>query len=458
MHRTRLTTRLRSFRRNASGATAIAFALLLVVLCAGAGMAVDFGSAIMMRTRLQGALDAALLAGARAYLARAGSEVDVIPATMESNWGEAGGLTPTVTYTLDSSGTLRGVARVDIPATFTRVIGYESIPVEVQTDLTFGLGKLDLALVLDSTGSMMGSKLSGAQSAAKGLIDQIYSVSGADTKVRVGLVPFGQYVNVGLQYRREPWMQVPDDYTQTGETCGTVTPIISSSNCRTVSGTCTNDGLPYTCSWTECDNVYGPPVYQCTPTTTTYTWSGCVGSRNSPLDVTVTADSSNRVPGIMNTACPSPLARLTADQRAIKSQIDAMVATGDTYIPAGLLWGWRVLSAGAPFSDGTTSGGTRRAMVLMTDGANTRSATYPGHDGTNVSTANTTTETLCARIKASGVEIYTIAFDVTDRTVIDLMTRCASSTAHYYTAATVSDLHAAFDGIGRSLTAIRLSK
>ena len=33
--------------------------------------------------------------------------------------------------------------------------------------------------------------------------------------VNIGLVPFSQYVNVGLEYRDESWIDVPDDYSTT---------------------------------------------------------------------------------------------------------------------------------------------------------------------------------------------------------------------------------------------------
>jgi von Willebrand factor type A domain len=134
-----------------------------------------------------------------------------------------------------------------------------------------------------------------------------------------------------------------------------------------------------------------------------------------------------------------------------------MVADGETFIQTGVLWGWRVLSSGGPFADGAATG-SKKVMVLMTDGANTMSPTYPAHDGSDVTLANNLTLETCTNAKAAGIDIYAIAFDVTDPTIIDLLGQCASGPPYFYTAATVGDLAAAFDQIGKSLTAIRMAQ
>ena len=50
-----------------------------------------------------------------------------------------------------------------------------------------------------------------------------------------------------------------------------------------------------------------------------------------------------------------------------------MAAQGATGVGEGAMWGWRVLSPGAPFTDGraySTKNNTK-VLVLMTDGQNT---------------------------------------------------------------------------------------
>lgn len=100
-----------------------------------------------------------------------------------------------------------------------------------------------------------------------------------------------------------------------------------------------------------------------------------VGSRNYPLD-TQDGSYSTRVPGLLNHWCPGTVLPLTSDVTAVNTAIDGMSAYGQTYIPSGLVWGWRVLSPGAPFNESkkATDPKVSQVLILMTDGANTKSA------------------------------------------------------------------------------------
>lgn len=68
-------------------------------------------------------------------------------------------------------------------------------------------------------------------------------------------------------------------------------------------------------------------------------------------------------------------------KQAIKDAIDAMSPTGNTNVPEGTAWGWRVVSSGAPFSEGRPDSekGNDKVVIVLTDGANTYS-TAPGND------------------------------------------------------------------------------
>ena len=63
----------------------------------------------------------------------------------------------------------------------------------------------------------------------------------------------------------------------------------------------------------------------------------------------------------------------TAGQTSIKASIDAMSPDGATNVPEGMAWGWRVLSSGAPFTEGRpeTEKGNDKVVIVLTDGANT---------------------------------------------------------------------------------------
>jgi hypothetical protein len=64
----------------------------------------------------------------------------------------------------------------------------------------------------------------------------------------------------------------------------------------------------------------------------------------------------------------------TADgKKVILDAIDAMKPTGNTNVPEGTAWGWRVVSHGAPFTEGRPDieKGNDKVIIVLTDGANT---------------------------------------------------------------------------------------
>lgn len=463
MQMTRKLMLLRSMARFAvsrRGSVMPLAALCMIPLIGVVALAVDYGRATSVKSLLQASVDAAALGAAKALSAHAGDPVQTVTDYLATNFTrQSQGLTPAVTTVVSGGNTVRAMATVDVPTRFAQVLGVPSLPVKVEAIAKFGLGSAEVALVLDNTGSMDGAKLDGLKQAAKSLVDVLYDAPNSAQMLKVGLVPFTYYVNVGTAYRSEPWMNVAADTSTTQNECWDTYPNAVYSNPQTVTGVCYNDGVGSPCSWTTYTVDWGQPVQACGPITTTNTWNGCVGSRPYPLDMQDTVDPSNRVPGIMNVWCSSPLSRLTNSASTIKAQIDAMTATGETYIASGLLWGWRVLSPNAPFADGAPYGNDRRKiMVLMTDGANTKSPNYPDHEGTDVVTADNLTAELCGKIKAAGIQIYTISFAVGDQAAIDRMAACASGPPFAYNAGTIGQLQDAFRSIGEQLVIAHLAR
>ena len=283
----------------------------------------------------------------------------------------------------------------------------------------------------------------------------------------MALVPFAQYVNVGMDNRYASWMDVPSDSSTTTTSCYDTYPNAVKSNCRMVTYSATNDGVPYTYTVEECDWDYGTAVGVCAPYTSTNTWNGCAGARSNPLNIE-DEQYSTRIPGIRNVSCPSKILPLSKSASDIKDNINAMVAYGDTYIPSGLVWGWRALSNRGPFTesadDAATAGGSvRKYLVLMTDGFNTRSPRYPegDHEGSDPALANQLTRATCDNIKAdseSKIEIYTIAFEVADEGVKDILRCCATPGGAFFDAVDYSKLLTAFSEIGNSVNVARIAK
>jgi Flp pilus assembly protein TadG len=442
------------FGADKSGSVTILFALTILVACGSVALGLDYARALAVRTMLQNAVDAAALA------ARADKDVSTaaMQARVNASFGyntqqKFGAVTVVATSTPITNG-IRVDATADVPTTFGRLLGVDKIPIRVTAEATNGDSLVEVALVLDNTGSMSGTKLATLKTAAAKLVDKIFTES-PPGRLKVGLVPFSNYVNVGMKYRGAAWLSVPNDSSQTTNQCYFDQKY---KNCQTVSGTCYNDGVASSCTQTTGCEPDGPPVKVCGNVTVTNVWNGCVGSRK-PTDYNRVASGGSPVPGIQNVLCPSPLVRLDTSPSAIKSEINAMVATGETYVSSGIMWGWRILSPDAPFADAAAmTRAARKVMIVMTDGENTRSQLDVTHDGWDSTLANTNLSTLCSAVKQDGVEVFTIAFTVTSTTIKDLLSTCSSGPGYSYAADKVSDLDTAFNGIAATLVRLALTK
>lgn len=461
-----------NFWRSRDGNVAMMFGICIIPLLAGAGIALDMMRAGQVRTELAEASDAGLLAAARAKLLdpaltdaaattiarkyfdnnrRSGAETEV--SAFDFNYDSA-----TRTFSLVVTGRMKTAV--------LGVVGREWMPIDIRSEAKVAPPRiLEAVLVLDNTQSMNGAKLDALKDAANSLVDEIMNGSGSN--VKVGLVPFSQYVNVGMSRRNEPWISVPADYTDSGTYCRDEYPDRTYSNCTTTTRTCTdnNDGVitTRTCTDTNCDVDNGAPVNTCSAYSNEHRWYGCVGSRDNPHDVKDIAWAAQLAPGLLDVGCPQEITPLTTDKDDVLEAIDDMSVQGNTYIPAGLFWGQALISSDAPFTEAETYANVAsesgiKALILMTDGMNTLSPTYPTHDGGTIAEANARTADICEELKDNDVQVYTVSFQVTDPTIQTLLDNCATDPANSYDADNATELNNAFLEIGRSLTELALTK
>jgi len=460
-----------AFGRHRGGNVAMFFAIASLPAVLLVGASIDYGNGLRIRAKLHAALDSGALRAATDPTLVPGSPgpCSAMPACnvqteksvkegVRAYFAQYQGLTPAVTATIQADGTINATASVSVPTFIMKMTGVTHMPIMATTQVKKGLSGAEVVLVLDTTGSMSGSKISTLKTAANDLIATLLPNTGSTNKVAIA--PFDQYVKLPVSYRNATWLTGTQDYSVPGpDYCYDSYPIATPGTPVHVTATCYNDGAPYDCSYDYTPYTYsGTPTRVCSPTSSTYTWYGCVGSRNYPLDLGDAVSATSPVPGMLNTSCAQPVTRLSNDKTALQAQINAMSAYGETYIAPGLLWGWRLISPDGPFGDAKAYGATRKIMVLMTDGANTRSSNYPNHAGYNVADANTITSKTCENIKAKGIEIYSVAFMITDTTILNILKTCATSPATYYNSTSTSDLQAAFQAIGYQIMAVRLTR
>jgi Flp pilus assembly protein TadG len=458
---------IRSFAREQSGGIAILFAISLFMLFGFTALAVDFARGQSTKSALQQDLDATLLyVGTEVSKQPEGLDPQAMAQTYMDGLRRAKQAEGAVLVTLTQpdAKSFIGDAVAQVPASLAGLFGIENFEVGVRSEAQIGQQPVEFALVLDNTLSMNGPKLDTLKSAASTLVETIFQGLNADQFVKASVVPFAEYVNVGQSHRNAPWMSVPADTSTTTNVCQDVQPAtVVPGSCHDVSYGYVQDGVPMTGTSTQCDYTYGPPVHQCSDVTNTTTWNGCAGSRNYPLNVK-DENYATKVPGIMNVWCPNEITALSNQKDTVKAAINAMNATGNTYLPAGLMWGWATLSKDAPYAeaeDVKDGQNVRKIMVLMTDGFNTLSPTVPydgTHWGSDTVKANALTAELCANIKAAKVEIYSVAFEVTDATIKSVLENCASNPSNFYDAADPTALHNAFEKIAADFSPLRLTR
>lgn len=405
-----LVTKAGAFRRDDRGNIAIMFGVIIFAILAASGAAIDFLRVDRAQTALAEAGDAALLAAARYKGAHPDADDDTLTKVARKLFDSEMSDEPEISvsgFKITFSGPAASFA-LDIVADIDLIIMdiFKGGRQDLSTRAEAKLGKppyIELAMALDVTGSMNSNgKLSTLKSAANDLIDSLLGYESAEAKI--GIAPFAQYVNIGATHAAEAWLD--------------------------------NPGAG---------------------------WTGCVGSRNYPFNVQDEDYLAVRVPGVNGAPCPDALLPLTDDADALEDMIDNLSASGWTYIPSGAMWAWALLSPQPPFSEGVPYESLKglngtKALMIMTDGDNTRAPDYPTHNSTSKALANTLTQEVCANIKFHKIVVYTVAFEVKDPTIKGILENCATDPGYYFDAKNSKQLTDAFATIAASLRNISLSK
>jgi Flp pilus assembly protein TadG len=439
---------LRRYASDRRGAIAIIFLVALIPLLAAAGAAIDLSRAYVVKQRLGYALDAAGLAVGASLTDDEDELQAILEAYFEANYpvGELG-VPATPTMEIDGDN-ITVAATAQVEATLMRIMGVDIIDVGAEAVVVRKVTGLDVALVLDNSTSMAGSKIVDLKDAAEEFVDILFGDDTTSDTLQIGVVPFSSTVNIG-----------------TG----------MSSYVRTTSSTGDDDFEP--------DE-----------------WRGCVRARTHPRDVedsyTGTNSqkkwrrylwpytSNNRWPSSSgsrgqyrgpNKMCPVEILPLTGVKADVLDRIDEMEANGYTHINLGAVWGWRVVSPAEPFTQAHAYDDPEynHAVVIMTDGENFMPSDdddYTAYgfleDGVLGTTSKSDAEDelddrltdVCTAMKAQGIIVYTIAFDISTTALRELLTDCASDAGKYYESPSAAELRAAFQAIGAQLSNLRLGR
>ena len=355
--------------------------------------------------------------------------------------------------------------------TFMRV--KDNGEVDVSVDAAASRAKLtpiNLALVVDTTESMGGDNISALKAAVKGMVEQLDTPG---NKTRMSLVPFGQYVNVGIDQGKpgsRTWIDMGEDYGKTHEHCYRPSIQIEAPVCQTV-GTITyediRDGRNFGTKTRDDVQCEGGKYEQGEETCTTITrdWHGCMGSRKGGLGEQPAA-GGKRIPAALDIWCGSPVVPMTKDLSRIGTAADSLTVRGKTYMPSGLLWGWRTLEPSLPYSEASAfqKKGTKEALVIMTDGYNTRARgtnddkqDHLHENTTDISDADKVTAKMCEKIKKEDIELFVVAYRFPGSDSAQaLLEACATSPSHFFEPDNAAELASDFLEVASMLDNTRL--
>lgn len=428
---------LRRFGNRDEGSTTPIFALCAIPLVFAAGIAIDTSRQSTARVQVQAATDAAALAAAAAYGVGSENYTAVANAYFTKTVSQFPDLASTniaTNVSVDTTNnTLTMTATGEIPTTLTRIGGYDSMPLAPAGgggDGTGGGGTISstvslpvfsdhhkgqIVLVMDYSSSMdeyVGGKRKYAtmrDEAAK-LVNNL-SQNRTNQDVEFGLVPFSHAVRVTM----------PNNF------------------------------------------YYGKSG----TSSSTY----CIDDRNYPYNLspnTPVTSTTNNASKFFTTSCSYFSSKglnvrpLSLNHSGTVNQINTMTPYGNTHIALGMETAWHLLTPNAPYAATVNAEETLKAVVLLTDGRQTS----PGNGPNNilsVAQAEANLEEQCRLMKAAGIRVVTVSFDLPDAQTQDRLKACASDNLekkvaageptpkYYFNANTNEELASAFGIIRDSL-------
>lgn len=418
--------RRRLARLDERGNVAMIAALSMAPICVAGLGAADLARATSAKSQLQDALDMAALAAARTNATTDAQLKTYGDRYLSQNLRLSTDFRLTSTdFRFAQDGRVVGTATVSVEPFVAGLVSGGDMDISASTEVVRAGVKVEVALVLDTTGSMNeGTKLADMKNAAKAFVQKMKTASDKAIEpntIKISVVPFANTVRVdGTTYRNSTWVDQNGAAPINNQifTTETATQFANRFQLFSTLGT----------TWRGCFEMREAPydVQDTAPTTSTpatlYTpyfapdepdsrtnGYGDDYSNDYVKDYATTSNNSTnwRVrQGLVNkygnqkrdtlstsfgpnAGCGvSAMQRLTTNFSSLLTYIDGLVANGNTNIPMGLAWGWNTLSPSAPFADGVAYNTPKhkKIIVLMTDGENTMSRRDTPNDGTYAGT------------------------------------------------------------------------
>lgn len=446
--RSRRGTAFCRFAADSRGDVAILFGLMTVVLVMLIGLAVDYGRLVNARSQTLEATDAAVLAGARALQTNGGNQAAAIKVA-QAFYNQAVqsriSVVPqsdTINFAVTDSGTAvisNGNAQISTP--FMSVAGVKTLPLlhadgsdYAKAVLAVGGNaelNLEVSMMLDITGSMKGQKLTDMKAAASDLVNIVVWKDQSKFTSKIAIVPFAYDVRLPAAAFKKA----------TGTTTTTYPCVVERTGTQKYT-----DAAPQSGQYVMVHNTSSTKNNK-----TTY---------SPTCDVAATAE----------------VLPLTSDKTSLLAKITGLATAGSTAGHIGTAWAWYMLapnwtslwaSSSTPAAYGTDK--LKKIAVLMTDGEyNTQYTTNGVPDDSssltkcpnaaNAVCSSAQAVSQCTAMKAKGIEVYTVGFQLDNQTAIDTLKSCATDINHFYNSTTGDALKAAFRDIALKISTLYLAQ
>ncbi len=443
----------RRFANESKGNVAIMFAMTLPLMLMVTMGGIDLHRVSTVRGILQDSLDAATLAAARSQFVTDAEITEVGMASLRANLAayypnidldELG----ETTFHLDETGAVVADVRLRVKTMVANIVlppyGQfmdDYLPVNAHSEVMRSNNRIEVALVLDNTGSMaQEGRLVATKAAALDLINRLEAADSRSIEpdaIKISLVPFSQTVRVLPGYTANNgvasasatgWLSNANNHTGGTGTTGIFATGVGRFTMFQRLGSGWNGCIesrpqPYDIrdagsSSSDQATMFVPYFAPDEPDANDYkndnTWQSWLTTNHSDfnnyVDDKINGSSSSfsnnatrnaaylervknnakyvTTSGLTTSKGPNlgctlqPVIRLTNDYGALRTAVDNMVAVGNTNVPLGAMWGWHSLSPTGPFRDGRAYGDERleKIIIIMTDGENVMTDTATPND------------------------------------------------------------------------------
>lgn len=193
-------TRVSAFRADEDGGMIIFTLYILIIMMLAIGMSLDTVRFEYTRAKLQHTLD-------RAVLAAANLEQVLDPEDVVNDYFEKAGLSENLISVKVEQGinyrTVSAVSEAKVDTMFMNMVGIDNLSVPAVGEANETLADIEVALVLDNSGSMREyvkdgkDRLDLLKEAAKEFVDSVARESSEDGTTSISVIPFAEQVAVG---------------------------------------------------------------------------------------------------------------------------------------------------------------------------------------------------------------------------------------------------------------------